>query len=81
MLPQCIYLYNIYVSHYSQIIYKYAMHTGTCPGGARPPPIEIEKQIKGPQSKFSAISPIFCYFFSWKYNFLCYFLSWAPLKN
>ena len=54
-------------------------------GGARglPPPLEMEKQKKkskkkGHQSKFEAISPIFCYFFSRKYNFLSYFLSWAP---
>ena len=43
-----------------------------------PPPLEIEKQKKkGHQSKFKAISPIFCYFFSRKYH-LIYFLSWAP---
>ena len=55
--------------------------SGACPGGgaqgpgACPPPLEIEKQKKGHQSKFSAISPIFCYFFSRKYYFLSYFLE------
>ena len=39
--------------------------------------MKIQKK-KGHQSKFEAISPIFCYFFSRKYNFLSYFLSWAP---
>ena len=46
-----------------------------------PPPLEIEKQKKSHQSKFKAISPIFCYFFSQKYHFLCYLLSWAPLEK
>ena len=51
--------------------------------GAWAPPLEIEKQKKkkkkkGHQSKYYAISPIFCYFFSRKYHFLSYFLSWAP---
>ena len=57
------------------------LHTGACPGGARPPPPEIEKQKKSHQSKFKAISPIFCYFCSRKYHFLCYFLSTAPLEK
>ena len=38
----------------------------------------VQGKKKGHQSKFLAIWPIFCYFFSQKYNFLCYFLSWAP---
>ena len=57
---------------------------GACPGrgGKGPAPPKIEKLKKGHQSKFQAISPIFCYFFSRKYHFLCYYLSWAPLlKN
>ena len=49
-------------------------------GGAKwpgpPPPRKWKK--KGHQSKFEAISPICCYFFSRKFNFLSYFLSWAP---
>ena len=51
-------------------------------GAWTPPPLEIEKQKKkkkkGHQGKFSAISPIFCYFCSLKYHFLSSFLSWAP---
>ena len=51
-----------------------------------PPPLEIEKQKKGHQSKFEASSPIFGYFFSRKYHFPSHFLSWVPpppkiLKN
>ena len=45
---------------------------------APPPPLEIEKQKKGHQSKFKAISPIFCQFFSRKYHFLCYFFELGP---
>ena len=53
---------------------------GACPGGGLgPPPLEIEKQKKGHQSKFEASSPIFGYFFSRKYHFLTHFLSWAPI--
>ena len=49
-------------------------------GAWAPPPLEIEKQKKkkGHQSKFKAISPIFCYFFTRKYHLLSYFLSWPP---
>ena len=70
---------HLYQSGSSALFIKKA---GACPGGPRgpaPPPLEIEKQEKkSHQSKFSASSPIFFYFFSRKYHFLSYFLTWAP---
>ena len=76
--------YNNY-SHYdftNLISFSNVIFAGACPGGGGgkgpAPLLEIEKQKKGHQSKFEAISPIFCYFFSRKYHFLYYFVSWAP---
>ena len=63
---------------------SYYLAPGACPAGGPEgsgPPYKLKskkKKKKGHQSKFQAISPIFCYFFSRKFNFLSYFLSWAP---
>ena len=52
----------------SACAHEYMMVSGACPGGGGPkgpgpPPLEIKKQKKkSHQSKFEAISPIFCYF-------------------
>ena len=64
--------------------YRYIYRRVSRGGGPKGPgaPLEIEKQKKKKkkdhQSKFQAISPILCHFFSRKYYSLSYFLSWAP---
>ena len=77
---------NYYTSRLFHCMIKlpHVQGTGACPGGGGkgPPPRNWKAKNKGHQSKFQAISPIFCYFFSRKYYFLCYFSELGPsLKN
>ena len=76
---------DYYLSHriFRKGIVHRCVYRGGGPKGPGPPPLEIDKQKKkkkGHQSKFKAILPIFCYFFSRKYHLLSYFLSYISEK-